>query len=403
MRFWEVTFIFGYDYLKEHFTHNQRYIIVAVLSMFLPFYMCGAVLIFLTIRLLLKGEIQQAYRETPKSRYIIYFCLLSSVVSICYQNWYGLGCSIGILAILSFVLYYRINMTSELFEFITNCIIVLSVFAALYALIEYIGILNSFDIDQLEIKIFNRPQDRINSVFFNANYYAMMIEFFVCLTFYKILKIENIKQEWKKCFYYICVIAFNLLMLVLTACRTAWPALAGGIVIMLIIDKRYKTCSLILGCILLVCIYFIFNPSKFPRVDNIIAYFGTRQNIWDVAIANIKTHPLFGEGPMTYMHIYPLYHGHPTEHAHSIYLDPVLCFGIVGILTILPFIIDNIKRLYHLWKKKIDKTLVALMVAFTVMIFIHGVLDYTIFFVQTGFLYLLIASSFDIYKESLDA
>ena len=101
--------------------------------------------------------------------------------------------------------------------------------------------------------------------------------------------------------------------------------------------------------------------------------------------------------------IYPLYHGHPTEHAHSIYLDPVLCFGIVGILTILPFIIDNIKRLYHLWKKKIDKTLVALMVAFTVMIFIHGVLDYTIFFVQTGFLYLLIASSFDIYKESLDA
>lgn len=394
--------MFGIDYLKKHFTHNQRYIIVAILSLFLPFYMCATVIIFLTVRLLLKGEIQEAYRNTPKSQFILYFSGLSLIVSLFYQNYYGAACSIGILAILSFVLYYRQHITPELFEFITNCIIVLSVFAAMYALIEYIGILNKLDIDQLEIRFFNKPQDRINSVFFNANYYAMMIEFFVCLTFYKILKIENIKKEWKKFAYYLCVIGINLFMLLLTACRTAWPAIAGGIMIMLIIDKRYKTCAFIFGGVLLVCLYFLFNPSQFPRVDNIVAYFMTRQNIWEVAIANIKTHPLFGEGPMTYMHIYPLYHGHPTEHAHSIYLDPVLCFGIIGLLTIVPFIWSNIKRLYLLWKKKIDKTMVALMIAFTVMIFIHGVLDYTIFFVQTGFLYLLIASSFDVYKESLD-
>ena len=128
----------------------------------------------------------------------------------------------------------------------------------------------------------------------------------------------------------------------------------------------------------------------------------TRQNIWEVAIANIKTHPLFGEGPMTYMHIYPLYNGHPTEHAHSIYLDPLLCFGVVGIAVILPYIISNIKKLYHLWKLDLNKNLVALIVAFTVMIFVHGTMDYTIFFVQTGFLFLIVASSFDIYKESLD-
>lgn len=393
--------IFGIDYLKEHFTHNQRYIIVAILSMFLPFYMCATVLIFLTIRLLLKGEIQDAYRKTAKSQYILYFCGLSFVVSLFYQNYYGAGCSLGILAILSFVLYYRQHITSELFEFIMNCIIVLSVFSALYGLIEYIGILNKFDIDQLEIIIFNRPQDRINSVFFNANYYAMMIEFFVCITFYKILKIKDIKVNYKKFCYYLAVIAINLFMLLLTACRTAWPALAAGVLIILVIDKQYKACFAIMIGVILTCVYFVFNPSKFPRVDNIIAYFGTRQGIWDVAIANIKTHPLFGEGPMTYWHIYKAYNGHPTEHAHSIYLDPLLCFGIIGILTILPFIIENIKRLYRLWKTQIDKTLVALIISFTVMIFVHGMLDYTIFFVQTGFLYLLIASSFDIKKESL--
>lgn len=396
-------FIFGIQYLKTHFTHHQRYIIVAVFSMFLPFYMCGGILIFLTLRLLWKGEIQEAYRQIPKSRFIIYFSLLSTIVSLFYQNYYGFVCSIGILVILSFVLYYRIHIDSRLFEYITNCIIVLSIFAALYGLIEYIGILNSYNIDQFEIMIFNRPQDRINSVFFNANYYAMMIEFFVCLTFYKILKIKDIKLEWKKFIYYVAVIGLNLFVLLLTACRTAWPALAGGILIMLIVDKHYKTCACILALVIVACIYFLLNPSKFPRVDNIVAYFMTRADIWEVAIQNIITHPLFGEGPMTYMHIYPLYHGHPTEHAHSIYLDPLLCFGIVGLLTIAPYIYSNIQRLYRLWKLKVDKTLVALIVSFTVMIFIHGILDYTIFFVQTGFLYLLIASSFDVHKHALKA
>lgn len=402
MLFWEVFAIFGLNYMKKHFTHNQRYIIVAIISMFLPFYMCGAVIAFLTIRLLIKGEIQEAYKQIPRSRFIIYFCILSLIVSLFYQNYYGAACSIGLLIILSFILYYRMHITAELFSFITDVTIVLSIFAALYGLIEYIGVLNNYDINQFEVIIFNRPQDRINSVFFNANYYAMMIEFFVCLTFYKILKIKHFFLEWRKSLYYLCVIALNLFMLVLTACRTAWPALACGIIVMLLVDKRYKTCLGIFACVVAVCVYFLFNPTKFPRVDNIIDYFYTRKGIWEVAIANIKTHPFFGEGPMTYMHIYAQYNGHATEHAHSVYLDPLLCFGIVGLATIIPYVISNVQRLYRLIKSKLDLALGGLMVAFTVMVLVHGLLDYTIFFVQTGFLYLIVASSFDIFKESLE-
>jgi O-antigen ligase len=393
-----VFIIFGINYLKEHFTHNQRYIIFAVLSMFLPFYICGAILIFLTIRLLLKGEIQQAYKNIPASYFILFFCGLSLIVSLVYQNYYGAICSIGIVFVLSFVLYYRMHITPELFEFITNILIVMSLFAALYGLIEYIGVLNKKNINVFDIIIFNSPKDRINSVFFNANYYAMMIEFFVCIAFYKILKIKNIIEEFPKFFYYILVILVNLFVLILTGCRTAWPAIAAGILIMLIVDKHYKTCLCILTVVIFASLYFLMNPSQFPRVDNIIDYFMTRQNIWSVAIKNIKSHPLFGEGPMTYMHIYAQYNGHPTEHAHSVYLDPVLCFGFVGLATILPYVASNIKNLYHLWKSKIDRTLVALIVSFTVMVLVHGTLDYTVFFVQTGFLYLLIASSFDVYN-----
>lgn len=393
--------ILGIDYLKSHFTHNQRYIIVAVLSMFLPFYICGSILAFLTIRLLIKGEIQQAYRTVHNSQYILYFCILIFLVSLFYQNYLGALCSIFILILLSFILYYRMHITKELFEFITQCIIILSVLAALYGLIEYMGILNSLDINEFEVIIFNSPKRRVNSVFFNANYYAMMIEFFVCLAFYKILQIKNIKKEYKMLIYYTLTIALNLFLLVLTACRTAWFALAGGIIIMLIFDQHFKACLTLLGGCLISGIYFLFNPSRFPRVDTIIDYFFTRMDIWQVAIKNIISHPLFGEGPMTYYHVYSLYDGHPTEHAHSIYLDPLLCFGIVGICTIFPYVFDNIKRLYFLWKSKQDRTLVALILGFIIMIFIHGILDYTIFFVQTGFLFLMVASSFDIYKNQM--
>ena len=234
--------IFGINYLKKHFTHNQRYIIVAIFSMFLPFYMCGAVIVFLTLRLLLNGEIQEAYKKTPASRYILIFCLLSSIVSLFYKNYAGFACSIGILVSLSFILYYRMHITSELFEFITNILIVMSLFAAFYGLIEYIGILNKLDINQFEVIIFNRPQDRVNSVFFNANYYAMMIEFFVCLAFYKILNISDFKAEFKKFFYYVLVILINLFLLLLTGCRTAWPTISAGILFMLIVSRHYKTC-----------------------------------------------------------------------------------------------------------------------------------------------------------------
>lgn len=364
--------------------------------------MCAAVIIFLTIRLAMKGEIQQAYKETENSKYILIFTALSFVISCLYQNWLGAICSIGLSVFLSFILYYRKHIDKNLFEFITDLIVVLSFFAAIYGFIEYIGILDRMGIEEFEIIFFNKPKDRINSFYFNANYYAMMIEFFVLIAFYKLLQVKNIWKNFQHIMKLLTIIALNLLALVLTACRTAWPALAAGILVVLILDKRYKTCGLLFIGFICVLIYFMMNPSQFPRVDNIVSYFFTRTDIWEVAIQNIKTHPLFGEGPMTYMHIYEKYNGHPTQHAHSIYLDPILCFGIVGLTTIVPYVYSNIKKLYKLWKSRLNKTFVALVVSFTVMILVHGMMDYTIFFIQTGFLYLLIASSFDVYKQELN-
>lgn len=387
--------------MQQHFTHQQRYIIVAVLSLFLPFYICAGIILFLTLRLMWTGEIQRAYHKDKFNRFLFFFCCLSMIVSLCYKNYLGILIAFFILIAGLFTMYYKEHITPELFDFITSIIILLSLFAALYGLMEYMAILKSFNIDQFEIIIFNKPKDRINSVYFNANYYAMMIEFFITLAFYKILKLKNIKQEFGKFLYYILVIGVNLFMLVLTACRTAWPALAAGILIMLIVDKHYKTCTCIAIVVALACIYFLINPSHFPRVDNIVTYFTKRTIIWDTAVKNIVRHPIFGQGPLTYMNIYELYDGHPTQHAHSVYLDPILCFGFGGLAVIAPVFYSNFKAMFKVWKNKINKTLCSLIACYIVIVLVHGTMDYTIFFVQTGMLFLFILSSYDIDKGLL--
>ena len=391
--------ILSINYLQQHFTHQQRYIIVAVLSLFLPFYICAGIILFLSLSLMWTREIQDAYHKHPINKFLFFFSVLSMIVSLIYKNYLGMAIAFFILIIGLFVMYYKEHITDELFEFITNIIILLSVFAAFYGLIEYITILNAHNIDQFQIIIFNKPQDRINSVYFNANYYAMMIEFFICLALYKILKLKNIKQDITKFIYYILVIGINLFMLVLTACRTAWPALAAGILIMLILDKKYKICACIAGIVLIACIYFIINPEHFPRVHNIISYFMKRTIIWDTAVKNIVKHPIFGQGPLTYMNIYSLYGGHPTQHAHSVYLDPVLCFGFGGLAVIAPVFYTHFKQLFKLWKSKVNKTLCSLIAGYIVVVLVHGTMDYTIFFVQTGILFLFIIASSGMHKD----
>lgn len=391
--------ILDFQFLKNHFTHQQLYIIVAVLSLFLPFYVCVGIILLLTLWLMFKGEIQAAYHKHPVNKFLIFFSVLSMIVSLIYKNYLGMAIAFFILVIGLFIFYYKEHITNELFEFITSIIILLSIFAAFYGFIEYLSILKANNIDQFKIIIFNKPKDRIHSVYFNANYYAMMIEFFICIALYKILKLKDMKKDIKKIVYYIFVIGINLFMLVLTACRTAWPALAAGILIMLILDKQYKICAFIGSVVLLACLYFIINPEHFPRVHNIVSYFMKRTIIWDTAVKNIVKHPLFGQGPLTYMNIYALYNGHPTQHAHSVYLDPVLCFGFGGLAVIAPIFYTHFKQLLKLWKSKINKTLCALIVGYIVVVLIHGTMDYTIFFVQTGILFLFIVASIGMHKD----
>ncbi|WP_276623059.1 O-antigen ligase family protein [Sharpea azabuensis] len=371
--------------------------------MFLPFYITLIIHAIELIILLKRGELVEAYKNTKASYFILFFCALLAIVSLFYQNYLGILVTVGILMLGSFAVYYRQHISAESFEFFMDTTLILSLVAALVAIIQYFIILHRFNIDGFELIIFNTPKNRVDSFYFNANYYAMMIEFWVGIAFYKILRLTQEEHvNFKKIGGYCIIILINLFTLVLSGCRTAWPAMLAGLAIMLLFAHFYKLFGLIAAGGMASAGFLFTHKSYIPRASNITKYLGVRQKIWRAALASIKDHPLFGEGPLTYMHIWKQYNGHNTQHAHNIFLDPPLSFGIVGILMILPYFISCIKRTYITYKLHKNDTLVALIIGLIVMTYIHGLLDYTIFFIQTSFTLFMVISSFDIYREEID-
>lgn len=371
--------------------------------MFLPFYITLIIHAIELIILLKRGELVEAYKNTKASYFILFFCALLAIVSLFYQNYLGILVTVGILMLGSFAVYYRQHISAESFEFFMDTTLILSLVAALVAIIQYFIILHRFNIDGFELIIFNTPKNRVDSFYFNANYYAMMIEFWVGIAFYKILRLTQEEHvNFKKIGGYCIIILINLFTLVLSGCRTAWPAMLAGLAIMLLFAHFYKLFGLIAAGGMASAGFLFTHKSYIPRASNITKYLGVRQKIWRAALASIKDHPLFGEGPLTYMHIWKQYNGHNTQHAHNIFLDPPLSFGIVGILLILPYFISCIKRTYITYKLHKNDTLVALIIGLIVMTYIHGLLDYTIFFIQTSFTLFIVISSFDIYRGEID-
>ena len=371
--------------------------------MFLPFYITLIVHAIELIILLKRGELVEAYKKTSASYFILLFCALLAIISLFYQNYLGILVTVGIMMLGSFAVYYRQHISAESFEFFMDTTLILSLVAALVAIIQYFIILHRFNIDGFELIIFNTPKNRVDSFYFNANYYAMMIEFWVGIAFYKILRLTQEEHvNFKKIGGYCIIILINLFTLVLSGCRTAWPAMLAGLAIMLLFAHFYKLFGLIAAGGMASAGFLFTHKSYIPRASNITKYLGVRQKIWRAALASIKDHPLFGEGPLTYMHIWKQYNGHNTQHAHNIFLDPPLSFGIVGILMILPYFISCIKRTYITYKLHKNDTLVALIIGLIVMTYIHGLLDYTIFFIQTSFTLFMVISSFDIYRGEID-
>lgn len=389
-----------YHHVFDVFTRDEKIIILVVASLYLHYVISIAVLGASILYLLKERRIKEIVLEVPRSKFVLVFCLITTLIALLYKNWLGAACGVGILFLFIFIFYYRTIATKRMFEMMLEVAIVVSMFCVGFAIVEYAFICNRIGHSVTELFIANSPKNRVHVGFFNANYYAMMIEFTVLMIFYKGMQWKS----WKATIWYtICAFA-NLFALLLTGCRTAWVPFVISVPILILCCHMVKLFAVSIVGIGGVASYVLLNPTLMKRAAFISEDFAKRERIWTTAMKGIQAHPLFGQGPLTYYQIYPLYDGHPTQHAHNVFLDPILSHGVICVLIIAIYFGRNLKEIVRLATKKIDLAMFGLIVAFIITVLVHGLLDYTVYWVQTGALFLILFSSSSIYfrKNSKD-
>ncbi len=376
----------------DNYSLEEYCVMIIVCTIFLPYYFSVCSIIFFLFYLAVKGKLFKIIREVSKAWFAIIFCLGTSFVAVCHQNYLGALCGLVILCIMMFTIYYRTIINKRLFELLMDACCIISLFCVVWAVMEYAKIVDQLGLDFFMFEIEDSPKHRVNSTFFNANYYAMMIEFIVLICVYKMMQMKT----KRRIIFYTIVISANLFALYLTGCRTAWIPFVVTIPLMFLMNMRMRFFTVSMGAILAGGMSILFHPQLMQRTS-IFVDFMKRANIWKTAIYGIMEHPLFGQGPLTYMHIYKTYHGHPTQHAHSVFLDPLLSHGIVFVVIFGVYLLGNIKEHWLLFRRKIDIRLCSLFTAFVLTVLLHGMLDYTIYWVQTAQLFLLVCSASSMY------
>ena len=345
-----------------------------VISVFLPFYITLACMFAAVIVALLQKKVRRAVFCNSSNLFIMGVMLYGVTVSAVYQNVTGILYSLVFLMALIVMFYGKAIMTRRLFEMMLDTACFTSVICVPVAVVQMLWF--------SWITVDGRPP----STFTNANYYGMMIEFVVMITMYRIFTNGNLKmRKW-----YIGVILVNLIGLYLSASMSSCMTVFLTMLIYLTAKGKKKSAMTVLFLFIAVTAMILLSGQIFPRVDTATDIFRGRIDIWSTSLKGIADHALFGMGPGAYRMVWPMYGGFATFHAHNFFLDTLLNFGVIGGCAIFFYTLLQLKKLmqrFRVHAYQNDNILVLVMFA---AVLIHGCTDATIFWVQTGMLFLLV-------------
>lgn len=379
--------------LKE-FNLDEKMILLATLFLFLPYQIASIGIACILVQALCRHKLVDALKQQTGALFFYSFVGLEFVVTILHANWNGFGNVWLFVLIGLYGAYYRKSVTKNCFEKMCDLIVALSVLAAIYGLYQFNQISIANGRTFLEFHIFNSPTRRITSTFMNANIYAMVIDFVCVICMYRFVKNENILYR----IFYFIVALFNFFVLYLTGSRTA---LLPFVVIFPIFLYCIRWKKLFITSIVLelcVCGLVFLKPNLIPRISD-MSTFASRIKIWKTAFLCISMHPFFGWGPQTYKQFYPLVHGHKAPHAHNIYIDSILSYGIMGTLILLAYIFLLNKEIFTSNTRNENPALFGMMMCFIAIVLIYGLLDCTLNIVATGTLCFIILNSACMYLE----
>ena len=102
------------------------------------------------------------------------------------------------------------------------------------------------------------------------------------------------------------------------------------------------------------------------------------------------SNPLFGRGAMSYMNLYYLYTDKADMHAHQLGINTLADYGVIGVIILGFMMKDYLKSIVRLAKQMEYRKEFALISTMLVTVIVHGLMDVSILWTQTGYIFLAV-------------
>ena len=369
-----------------------------ILSIFLPFYLFVIIFISYLLWLVYTGEMKGILRRLSQHPVLLFFIAYSTAISLLAQNVMGVVSSVAMFLFAIFFYYYQAQLTPKFFRLTIEGVLASSVLAAVFAALEHFQIVKKFDYTFLSPRMQVWHQNRAEVAFFNPNYYGIICCFCIMIGFYLI---STTKLRWLRIFSMIAIFA-NLFGLNFTQNRTAFPAIIFGAIIYLFTTiKNWRAFWLSIG-VFGVGLAFLFSSDLGVRMGTLDSSMEERVSIWNAGMALFKQNPFWGEGPLTYMHSFPRIGAPYHEHAHSIYIDTILSYGVVGTVLLGIASATPVRMLIDMSQVPSKRPILGLYLSFLTVVAVHGIFDLALFWLQSSFIFLLVMCSLPLKHSMID-
>ena len=369
-----------------------------ILSIFLPFYLFVIIFISYLLWLVYTGEMKGILKRLSQHPVLLFFIAYSTAISLLAQNVMGVVSSVAMFLFAIFFYYYQAQLTPKFFRLTIEGVLASSVLAAAFASLEHFQIVKKFDYTFLSPRMQVWHQNRAEVAFFNPNYYGIICCFCIMIGFYLI---STTKLRWLRIFSMIAIFA-NLFGLNFTQNRTAFPAIIFGAIIYLFTTiKNWRAFWLSIG-VFGVGLAFLFSSDLGVRMGTLDSSMEERVSIWNAGMALFKQNPFWGEGPLTYMHSFPRIGAPYHEHAHSIYIDTILSYGVVGTVLLGIASATPVRMLIDMSQVPSKRPILGLYLSFLTVVAVHGIFDLALFWIQSSFIFLLVMCSLPLKHSMID-
>lgn len=367
--------------MRSDLSNAENIVFLAAISVYMPYQITAAVILVLSVYIIFKTKIKETVFCHLGALLVPIFSVITAITGIVQKNYLGAGASVLFFLMMVIGFYIRTVMTTEIFEKALDLCCITSIFSSTLIILERI-IYISAESHRCFGDFFS---NMYLSMFFHPNYLGSIMAATIIVCGYKVI----VKKTDKKYYYSIAILAAAAMFL--TESMFAWIEVLAGLSILLLLARRHQLLGILLILAAFGCTVLYFVPELFPRLSQIGGSFGGRVRIWDLALDKIPDSFLFGHGFFGYYNISQnTPNSFVTTHAHNIFFEPLLSFGLVGSAILFACIFIYFHKVV-LCKNLLRKSgITSLIMALITGVLIHSIIDMTMLWIQPAMLYCVI-------------